>query len=54
VSSRKQELLRAVWGYQAPVATRTMDSHASRLRSKLNAVGGRWIINVRGVGYRLI
>jgi DNA-binding response OmpR family regulator len=51
---RKQELLRAVWGYQSPVATRTIDSHASRLRSKLNAVEGRWVINVRGVGYRLI
>ena len=30
------------------------DSHASRLRRKLNAIGGRWFINVRGVGYRLI
>ncbi len=51
----KQELLRAVWGYQAPVATRTIDSHASRLRCKLRAEGGeQWVINVRGVGYRLI
>ncbi len=37
---RKQELLRAVWGYQAPTATRTIDSHASRLCSKLNAIEG--------------
>jgi DNA-binding response OmpR family regulator len=50
----KQELLRAVWGYQAPVATRTIDSHASRLRGKLTVRGERWIINIRGVGYRLI
>lgn len=31
-----------------------LDSHASRLRRKLNAIGGRWVINTRGVGYRLI
>jgi DNA-binding response OmpR family regulator len=49
----KQELLRAVWRYQAPVATRTLDSHASRLRRKLAANDERWIINLRGVGYRL-
>jgi DNA-binding response OmpR family regulator len=50
----KQELLRAVWGYQAPVATRTIDSHASRLRCKLAIRGERWIINIHGLGYRLI
>jgi DNA-binding response OmpR family regulator len=50
----KQELLRAVWRYQAPVATRTLDSHASRLRRKLAASDERWIINQRGVGYRLL
>lgn len=51
----KQELLRAVWGYPVVCSTRTLDSHASRLRCKLNAVGdGRWVINVRGVGYRLV
>ncbi len=51
---RKSEILRTIWGYPEPNRTRTLDSHASRLRSKLNAVGGRWVINVRGVGYRLI
>lgn len=51
---RKQELLRAVWGYPVVCSTRTLDSHASRLRSKLAAGGERWIINRRGVGYRLI
>jgi DNA-binding response OmpR family regulator len=50
----KQELLRVVWGYPAPVG-RTLDSHASRLRRKLRAGGGElWVVNVRGVGYRLI
>jgi DNA-binding response OmpR family regulator len=51
----KRELLRAVWGYPVPVSTRTLDSHASRLRRKLRAEGEeQWVINVRGVGYRLI
>jgi DNA-binding response OmpR family regulator len=51
---RKSEILRTIWGYPEPNRTRTLDSHASRLRSKLNAIGGRWVINVRSVGYRLI
>jgi DNA-binding response OmpR family regulator len=51
----KAELLRAVWGYRSNGSTRTLDSHASRLRRKL-AVDGtrRWVISVWGVGYRLI
>jgi DNA-binding response OmpR family regulator len=50
----KQELLRAVWQYPVVCSTRTLDSHASRLRSALAAGGERWVINQRGVGYRLI
>lgn len=50
----KQELLTDLWGYAAPSNTRTLDSHASRLRRKLNNNGERWITNVHGVGYRLI
>jgi DNA-binding response OmpR family regulator len=35
--------------------TRTLDSHASRLRRKLNLNGESvYIVNVRGVGYRLV
>jgi len=50
----KQELLSAVWGYRSSGSTRTVDSHASRLRRKLEERGGgRWVINVWGVGYRL-
>jgi DNA-binding response OmpR family regulator len=50
----KQELLRAVWGYRADGSTRTVDSHASRVRRKLERCANeRWVINVRGVGYRL-
>ncbi len=51
----KGELLRAVWGYPTSVSTRTLDSHASRLRRKLREQGDeQWVVNVRGVGYRLI
>jgi len=52
----KHELLRDVWGYVSPGRTRTVDSHASRLRRKLfDASGGeRFIVNVWGLGYRLL
>jgi DNA-binding response OmpR family regulator len=49
----KEELLRDVWGFQLMGSTRTLDSHASRLRRKLTPSGRRWVINVWGVGYRL-
>lgn len=49
----KHELLRIVWGYQSDGSTRTLDSHASRLRRKLEQCDRRWVVNVRGVGYRL-
>jgi DNA-binding response OmpR family regulator len=50
----KDELLRTVWGFRAGSSTRTLDSHASRLRRKLAAAGaGGWVVNVWGVGYRL-
>jgi DNA-binding response OmpR family regulator len=49
----KHELMRDVWHLQMPITTRTLDSHASRLRSKLRVSGERWIINARGIGYRL-
>ena len=51
----REELLRAIWGYRSSGMTRTLDSHASRVRRKLEqADGGRWLIGIRGVGYRLI
>jgi DNA-binding response OmpR family regulator len=51
---RRSELQRAVWGYSTDCCTRTIDSHASRLRRKLSGAGERWVINEWGVGYRLI
>jgi DNA-binding response OmpR family regulator len=50
----KTELLRIVWGYRTPSTTRTLDSHACRLRAKLGVRGERWVVNVWGVGYRLL
>lgn len=51
----KADLLRTVWGYRSRSSTRTLDSHACRLRQKLGAGGGaRFVINVWGVGYRLV
>jgi DNA-binding response OmpR family regulator len=50
----RHELLRNVWGYRSDGSTRTVDSHASRLRAKLAAVGAvGWVVSSWGVGYRL-
>lgn len=51
----KEELLREVWGYRALGRTRTLESHASRLRRRL-CLGpdDRFVVNVWGVGYRLL
>ena len=51
----KEELLREVWGYRALGRTRTLESHASRVRKKLCvSPEDRFIVNVWGVGYRLL
>jgi DNA-binding response OmpR family regulator len=53
----KEELLRHIWGFRVSGAhgsTRTLDSHACRLRQKLARDGDRFVVNVWGVGYRLV
>jgi DNA-binding response OmpR family regulator len=50
----REELLRGVWGFRAMGETRTLDSHAFRLRRKLNQAGDSFVVNVWGVGYRLV
>jgi DNA-binding response OmpR family regulator len=50
----KAELLLEVWGFHNPGKTRTLDSHASRLRRKLDPDYNRYVINCWGIGYRLI
>ena len=48
-------LMDRVWGYQADVLSRTVDSHVAELRRKLEAdpARPRHIVTVRKVGYRL-
>jgi DNA-binding response OmpR family regulator len=50
----KPELLLHVWGYPSQDTTRTVDSHASRLRCKLAGAGAiGWVSSTWGVGYSL-
>ena len=48
-------LLEALWGLQAEIDTRTVDTHVSRLRHKLKIVpeNGWEIISIYGYGYRM-
>ncbi len=47
----RETLLERVWGLQADIETRTVDTMTKRLRDKLGPMGRR-IETVRGVGYR--
>jgi DNA-binding response OmpR family regulator len=49
----RDELMSEIWGYTS-AHTRTLDSHASRLRVKLANDSHRLVVNVWGVGYRLM
>jgi DNA-binding response OmpR family regulator len=50
----KDELLRQIWGFRHLGTSRTLDSHACRLRNKLGVHGDRFVVNVWGIGYRLV
>jgi DNA-binding response OmpR family regulator len=51
----KEELLRDVWGFRSVGRTRTLDSHASRVRRKLSeSAQSQYVLNEWGVGYRLM
>lgn len=49
------ELLRDVWGYDADVVSRTVDTHVAELRRKLedDPANPRYIVTVRKAGYRI-
>jgi DNA-binding response OmpR family regulator len=51
----RQDLLERIWGIQADIDTRTVDTHVSRLRRKLELTENRgWkLTSIRGYGYRL-
>lgn len=47
----REMLLQTVWGIEADITTRTVDTHVKRLREKLGAAGV-YVETLRGVGYR--
>ncbi len=49
----RSALLDDVWGIQADITTRTVDTHVKRLREKLEAARD-YVETVRGVGYRFV
>ena len=53
---RRDELLDEVWGYNAEVTTRTVDTHVATLRAKIETKASepRHLITVHGVGYKLV
>lgn len=51
----KAELLRDVWSFRSIGRTRTLDSHASRIRRKIGSITDTpYVLNEWGVGYRLM
>ena len=51
----RQALMREVWGYEASVLSRTVDTHMAELRRKLEADPSEpeYLLTVRKAGYRL-
>jgi two-component system, OmpR family, phosphate regulon response regulator PhoB len=47
----REALLADVWGIEADITTRTVDTHVKRLREKLGDAG-EYVETLRGVGYR--
>ena len=54
----REELLNKVWGHArgADLETRTVDIHVAKLRRKIETdpAEPRWLVTVRGAGYRLL
>jgi DNA-binding response OmpR family regulator len=46
-------LLSDVWGYEAPIESRTVDIYITRLRGKLGRAAAN-LETVRGFGYRFV
>ena len=49
----RSELLKHLWGIEAPIETNVLDVHVSALRAKLGEAGRHLIRTIRGVGYSL-
>jgi DNA-binding response OmpR family regulator len=54
-AASRRDLLREVWGTTKAVSLRTVDTHVSNLRRKIedDAAHPRYILTVKKVGYRL-
>ena len=48
----REQIMRAVWGFDFEGESRTVDMHIKQLRQKLGSWGTR-IVTVRGVGYKV-
>lgn len=48
----REQIMRAVWGFDFEGESRTVDMHIKQLRQKLDPWGAR-IVTVRGVGYKV-
>jgi DNA-binding response OmpR family regulator len=51
----RDDLLNGVWGFESYPSTRTVDTHISSLRAKLeeDPAAPRHLLTVHGVGYKL-
>ena len=54
ITIEREVILHAVWGDEGDYAGRTLDVFISKLRKKLEADESLKIVNIRGVGYKLI
>ena len=49
----RDQLLDAIWGYDYPGGTRTVDSHIARIRTKLGDYSATHLKTIYGMGYKL-
>jgi len=50
----RTEILKSVWGDEGDYVGRTLDVFISKLRKKLEADSNLRIVNIRGIGYKLV
>lgn len=50
----RDQILKAVWGDEGDYVGRTLDVFISKLRKKLEADPSLKIVNIRGIGYKLV
>ena len=50
----REDILQRIWGDEGDYVGRTLDVFISKLRKKLAADASLKIVNLRGVGYKLV